>query len=424
MLRRVYSVGEVTGYLRDLLEADALLGNIWVRGEISNCKHHTSGHLYFTLKDAASCMRCVMFRSRCSQLNFLPSNGMSVIVRGHISIYERDGQCQLYAEELAPDGMGALYAAYCRLKEQLQADGLFAPEHKKPLPRFPRKVGVVTSQNGAAWHDLVTVMRRRWPGISIVLAPAAVQGEQAPREICAALEVLDRRQDVDLIIVGRGGGSLEELWAFNTVEVARTIFKLRHPVVSAVGHETDYSIADLVADVRAATPSAAAELAVPSHLELENRLRRLHDRLVLAAVQGTLRQKQRQLQEIGERELERYPRQLCSRYKQELKLLRVQLLHGMQSGRDQARNRRQVLAEKLDSLNPLAILKRGYSVCCHPDSGRIVQSSNDVREGDLLKVILGEGSLNCKVTERMPAKAGAEVEGTLWSKEAGSRKNR
>jgi exodeoxyribonuclease VII large subunit len=413
MLRRVYSVGEVTGYLRDLLEADALLGNIWVRGEISNCKHHSSGHLYFTLKDAASCMRCVMFRSRCSQLNFLPESGMSVIVRGHVSIYERDGQYQLYVEELAPDGMGALYAAFCRLKEQLQAEGLFAPEHKKPLPSFPRKVGVVTSQNGAAWHDLVTVMRRRWPGISIVLAPAAVQGEQAPREICAALEALDRRPDVDLIIVGRGGGSLEELWAFNTVEVARTIFKLCHPVVSAVGHETDYSIADLVADIRAATPSAAAELAVPSHLELENRLHRLHDRLVLAAVQGTLRQKQRQLREIGERELERYPRQLCSRYQQELKLLQAQLLYKMKSGRDQARGSRRALVEKLDSLNPLAILKRGYSVCCDPDSGRIIQSSGDVREGDPLKVILGEGSLNCKVTERVPAKTGAEVEETL-----------
>ena len=399
MLRRVYSVGEVTGYLRDLLEGDALLGNIWVRGEISNCKHHTSGHLYFTLKDAASCMRCVMFRSRCSQLNFLPGNGMSVIVRGYVSVYERDGQYQLYAEELAPDGMGALYAAYCRLKEQLQAEGLFAPEHKKPLPRFPRKVGVVTSQNGAAWHDLVTVMRRRWPGISIVLAPAAVQGEQAPREICAALEMLDRRQDVDLIIVGRGGGSLEELWAFNTVEVARMIFKLRHPVVSAVGHETDYSIADLVADVRAATPSAAAELVAPSHLELENRLRGLQDRLVLAAVHGTLGRRQRQLQEIGERELERSPRRLISERKQELKLLHLQLMNRMQSRRDQVSNRKQVLAEKLDSLSPLAVLKRGYSICRHLASGRLIQSSRAVKEGDLLEVILGEGSLNCQVNK-------------------------
>ena len=403
MLRRVYSVGEVTEYLRDLLEADALLGNIWVRGEISNCKHHTSGHLYFTLKDAASSMHCVMFRSRCSQLNFLPGNGMSVIVRGYISVYERDGQCQLYAQELAPDGMGALYEAYCRLREQLQAEGLFAPEHKKPLPRFPRKVGVITSQNGAAWHDLVTVMRRRCPGISLVLAPAAVQGEQAPREICAALEMLDQRQDVDVIIVGRGGGSLEELWAFNTVEVARAIFELRHPVVSAVGHETDYSIADLVADVRAATPSAAAELVVPSHLELENRLLGLQDRLVLATVQGTLRRKQRQLQEIGERELERYPRHLLSEHKQDLKLLHLQLLHGMQHLRDQARNRKQVLAEKLDSLSPLAILRRGYSICRHLTSGRLIQSSRAVKEGDNLEVILGEGSLNCQVVEKWDA---------------------
>ncbi len=399
VIRRIYSVGEATGYLRDLLEADALLNSIWIRGEISNCKHHTSGHLYFTLKDAASSMRCVMFRSRCSQLNFLPSNGMGVIVRGRISIYERDGQYQLYAEELASDGMGALYAAYCRLKEQLQAEGLFEQEHKKPLPHLPRKVGVVTSQNGAAWHDLVTVMRRRFPGMAIVLAPAAVQGEQAPREICSALEALDQRPDIDVIIVGRGGGSLEELWAFNTVEVARAIFHLHHPVVSAVGHETDYSIADLVADVRAATPSAAAELVAPSHLELEHRVRQLQDRLILSAVQGILRQKQRQLQEIGERDLGRYPKQLLFQHKQELRLLHLQLTNKMQLLRDQASHRKQVLAEKLDSLSPLAILRRGYSICRDPVSGRLIQSSLLVKEGDPLEVILSEGSLRCKVEE-------------------------
>lgn len=409
-LRRIYSVGEVTGYLRDLLEADPLLGNVWIRGEISNYKRHTSGHLYFTLKDSSSCMRCVMFRSRCSQLSFLPANGMSVIIRGRISVYERDGQYQLYAEELAPDGMGALYAAYLRLKEQLQAEGLFAEERKKPLPRFPRKVGVVTSQNGAAWHDLLTVMRRRFPGISIILASAAVQGEQAPGEICAALEALDRRRDVDVIIVGRGGGSLEELWAFNTVEVARAISSLRHPVVSAVGHETDYSIADLVADVRAATPSAAAELVAPSRQELEHRLRQLRERLVAAAVHATLRQKQRQLQEIGQRDLRRYPMQLISLYRQELKLQHLQLLHGMQSRRDQAISRKQVLAEKLDSLSPLAILKRGYSICRDPATGRLIQSSRGVREGDGIEVILGEGRLNCQVQETR--------EGASWSVEA------
>jgi exodeoxyribonuclease VII large subunit len=251
-------------------------------------------------------------------------------------------------------------------------------------------------------------MRRRFPGISIVLAPAAVQGEQAPREICAALEALDRRQDVDVIIVGRGGGSLEELWAFNTVEVARAIFKLRHPVVSAVGHETDYSIADLVADVRAATPSAAAELVAPLRMELENRLLRLHDRLVLAGVQGTLRQKQRQLQETGG--LDRYPRRLLSEQKQELKLLHLKMLHRMQKERDQAAGRKQVLAEKLDSLNPLAILKRGYSICRHPASGRLIMSSRTVKKGDILEVVLGEGSLHCEVR--------STKEETPWSTEA------
>ncbi len=398
MLRRIYSVGEVTGYLRDLLEADALLNNVWIRGEISNCRHHTSGHLYFTLKDASSCIRCVMFRSRCSQLQFMPSNGMSVVVRGSVGVYERDGQYQLYAEELAPDGVGALYMAYCQLKDQLQAEGLFDQDLKKSLPRFPRKVGVVTSQNGAAWHDLTTVMQRRWPGIAIVLAPAAVQGEQAPAEICRALKVLDRRTDIDVIIVGRGGGSLEELWAFNTVEVARTIFMLHHPVVSAVGHETDYTIADLVADVRAATPSAAAELVAPSRMELEHRLQLLQERLVQAGAR-MLKNKQRRLQELHWRKLERYPQALISRHKQEIKVLRLQLMHELQTFRDRAANRRRVLAEKLDSLSPLAILKRGYSICRDLDSGRLIISSRTVNRGDIVEVILGEGSLNCQVRE-------------------------
>jgi exodeoxyribonuclease VII large subunit len=402
VLRRIYSVGEVTGYLRDLLEADPLLNNIWIRGEISNCKRHTSGHLYFTLKDASSCLRCVMFRSRCSQLQFLPCNGMNVIVRGCVSVYERDGQYQLYAEELAPDGVGALYVAFCQLKDQLQAEGLFAPEHKKTLPRFPRKVGVVTSRNGAAWHDLVTVMQRRWPGIAIVLAPAAVQGEQAPREICNALQLLDRRPDIDVIIVGRGGGSLEELWAFNTVEVARTIFTLRHPVVSAVGHETDYTIADMVADVRAATPSAAAELVVPSRLELAHRLQQLQERLSQAGAR-ILKNRQRRLQELCRRKLERYPQALISRHQQRVRLLHLQLTHQVQSYRERAENRKRVLAEKLDSLSPLAILRRGYSICREQASGRLITSSRTVNAGDLVEVILSEGSLNCQVNEKREA---------------------
>ncbi|MDH7576228.1 MAG: exodeoxyribonuclease VII large subunit [Bacillota bacterium] len=391
-------MGEVTNYLRNLLEGDPVLNSIWVRGEISNFKFHTSGHLYFTLKDEAGSLRCVMFRSRSGQLSFLPANGMNVLVRGYISLYEREGSCQLYVEELTPDGLGALYLAYCQLKARLEREGLFASEHKKPLPFLPRKIGVITSPNGAAWHDLVTVMRRRFPGIPILLAPAAVQGEQAPMQLCAALAALNRRFDLDVIIMGRGGGSLEELWAFNTEEVVRAIFNSRIPVVSAVGHETDYTIADFVADLRAPTPSAAAELVVPARAELERKLYSLQNRLIQATLQ-ILKGKQEQVRGNAGRNFTCLLQNRAIVHQQEVKLLSLRLIQEMRKTWESNRTKIEVLAGKLNSLSPLTILQRGYSLCWVPQTGQLIRSSRQVGEGDALEVILGEGSLSCLVKE-------------------------
>ncbi|HAA90462.1 MAG: Exodeoxyribonuclease 7 large subunit [Thermoanaerobacterales bacterium 50_218] len=398
VVRRIYSVGEVTSYLRNLLDGDPLLSNIWVRGEISNFKKHTSGHMYFVLKDDSSCLRCVMFRSRNSQLLFVPTNGMRVIARGSVSVYERDGLYQLYVEELSPDGVGSLYLAYCQLKARLQAEGLFAAEKKKPLPFLPRKVGIVTSPNGAAWRDLVSVMRRRFPGIPIVLAPAAVQGEQAPEQIVKALEILNQRSDIDVIIVGRGGGSLEELWAFNTEEVARAIFASRIPVVSAVGHETDFTITDLVADLRAPTPSAAAELVVPCRAELERKVRSLQNRL-LQALDRYYRSKQLRVKQVAGRNMVGLLQNLIAAHKQELRLCSLRLLQRIRILRENWRSQVKLLAGKLDLLSPLTVLERGYSLCWDPQKEQLVRSRKQVQKGDLIEVILSDGSLECLIEE-------------------------
>ncbi|MGB9791598.1 MAG: exodeoxyribonuclease VII large subunit [Thermacetogeniaceae bacterium] len=403
MLRRIFRVGEIAAHIRDLLECDTLLSDVWVRGEVSNFKHHTSGHLYFTLKDEMGSLRCVMFRSRASFLEFLPVDGMSVVVRGYVSFYEREGNCQLYAEEIKPDGVGAFYLAYCLLKEKLEAEGLFSADNKKPIPFLPRKVGVVTSPNGAAWHDIVSVIRRRFPQMPIVLAPASVQGEQAPYEIQAALAALGRRKDIDVVIVGRGGGTLEELWAFNTEEVARAIFNMPIPVVSAVGHETDYSIADFVADLRAPTPSAAAEMVVPDRRELEQKLNDLYCRL-LRAVTRSLRDKQSRIRAIAEHNL---PLSAVSRLvlkKREVSFLERRLLEAIRSKIATSKSKIELLAAKLDGVSPLAILRRGYCLCCNPKTGRVIKSVRESDVGEMVDVVLKDGKMHCLVKEmrRLP----------------------
>lgn len=259
----VLTVSELTGMIKYLFDSNEILRQVYVRGEISNFKYHLSGHLYFVLKDERAQIRCVMFKNRTILLPFMPENGMKVIALGYVTVYERNGEYQLYVDDMQPDGIGALYLAYEKLKEKLQKEGLFDVSFKKPIPFLPKKIGIITSLNGAAIRDLLTVIRRRYPNVNILIAPVSVQGKQAVDEICEAIKDLNNVGNLDVIILGRGGGSIEELWTFNEEKVARAIFNSRIPIISAVGHETDYTIADFVADKRAPTPSAAGEMVVP-----------------------------------------------------------------------------------------------------------------------------------------------------------------
>ncbi len=361
-----FSVTELTTYIRRLFENDPKLSRLRVRGELSNFRRHHSGHCYFTLKDAGASLRCVMFRSRASGLKFEPGDGQRVRVTGSVSIYDRDGTYQLYAESMIADGLGDLGVAFARLREKLMAEGLFDEQRKKPIPFMPRSVGVVTSPTGAALRDIVTVARRRHPGISLLLFPAQVQGEDAPEQIVRGIRLLDQSGRVDVIVIGRGGGSIEELWAFNDERVVRAIAAAVTPIVSAVGHQTDITLSDFAADLRAATPSQAAELVVPDRLELYRRLqagqRRLNQSLKHRLIKRRLRL-ERCLQSV----LFRRPRELLRDRAQLLDQLADRLQGAMAVLLKQKSYRLRIDAGKLNMLNPLAVLQRGYSVVRRPD---------------------------------------------------------
>ena len=304
---RIFSVKEITRYIRMKLESDGLLADVWLRGEISNFTHHTSGHMYFTLKDEASRIKCVMFAAHNRRLPFTPRDGTKVIARGSVTVYERDGNYQFYVTQMQPDGIGSLYLAFEQLKRKLEAEGLFDPARKRPLPRFPRTIGVVTSPTGAAIRDILTTLGRRYPQAKVALVPVLVQGEGAAPSIVRAIELLNRLGEADVMIVGRGGGSIEELWAFNEEIVARAIAASRIPVISAVGHETDFTIADFVADLRAPTPTAAAELAVPHVLELKETLEHLKRRM-RGALAAAVESRRQRLERIRRSPVLLYPR--------------------------------------------------------------------------------------------------------------------
>jgi len=395
---RILGVGEVVRYIQGLLEEDSLLQNLWVRGEISNFRS-SGAHWYFTLKDAASSLRCVMFRSRAVRVNFLPQNGLQVVVRGYVSVFERDGGLSFYVEELQADGAGALWVAFQNLKARLEAEGLFAPQAKRPLPFFPRVVGIVTSPYGAAFHDLKTIIHRRAPGTRIILAPSAVQGQQAPSEIVSALAQLNAIPEVEVIIVGRGGGSLEELWAFNTEMVARAIRASRVPVISAVGHETDFTIADLAADRRAPTPSAAAEMVVPVQSELMRQVK-LQQMRLFKAMQQRLSRCQERLKQVSQRRVLLSPYGFLQLRQQLLDSQQRMLERSMQQRLFLYRQRLGALSRQLDALSPLAVLGRGYAVCRRFPGQEIIFSYQQVEEGQKVEVWLKEGWLLCEVTDR------------------------
>jgi exodeoxyribonuclease VII large subunit len=394
-VRPVLSVREVTLYVKRLLERDQLLQAVWVRGEISNFKWHTSGHIYFTLKDESAQIKCVMFRSAAQRLRFRPDNGMQVLVHGNVTVFERDGAYQLYAVEMDPAGLGALHLEFEQLKRRLAAEGLFDEEHKRPLPALPRRVGIVTAPTGAAIRDMITVARRRFPSVHLVIAPALVQGSEAPASLIRGLKLLARVDGVDVIIIGRGGGSLEDLWAFNDEGLARAIRNCPVPVVSAVGHETDYTIADFAADLRAPTPSAAAELVVPSRSELAGQVDALRIRLA-AATRRIVERKRIRLRGLAERPVLQRPQGRLLQDRQRLDDLIRRL--GFVGGKMLESHRRELgaLAGRLDALSPLAVLARGYAIA-RAESGAIIKDAHQVAVGDAIQVMVHKGQLHCRV---------------------------
>ncbi|BAD40831.1 exodeoxyribonuclease VII large subunit [Symbiobacterium thermophilum] len=395
--RQLLTVRELTRYVKDLLDEDPLLRSVWVQGEISNFKWHHSGHIYFTLKDEVAQVKVVMFRSYANRLRFRPENGMQVIVQGNVTVFERDGVYQLYAAAMEPYGLGALHLEFEQLKRRLAAEGLFDEALKRPIPSLPRAVGLVTAPTGAAIRDMITVARRRFPGMRLVLAPALVQGPDAPESLIRALGLVARVPEVDVVIIGRGGGSLEDLWAFNDERLARAIRACPVPVVSAVGHETDYTIADFAADLRAPTPSAAAELVVPSRSELLGVVDGLRIRLSTAARRSVERRRIR-LRALTERPVLQRPqgRVLQDRQRLDGLVRRLEYLGGSLL----AARRRELggLAGRLEALSPLAVLARGYAIA-RTEEGRVVKDAAQLQVGDRLDVLLHRGSVRCQVEE-------------------------
>jgi len=387
---QVYSVTQLTGYIRSLFDVDPLLQDVWVEGEVSNYFQSSAGHVYFTLKDAQAQLRCVLWRSQVASLEYLPANGNAVIVHGRASVYEAQGSYQLYVDQIRPLGTGALFLQFEALKEKLDQEGLFASERKRPLPRFPRRLGVVTSPRGAALRDILEILRRRYPLVEVILAPAQVQGEEAPPQIVAALDALNAHTDVDAILVARGGGSLEELWAFNDERVARAIFASRVPVITGVGHETDFTIADFVADVRAPTPSAAAEIAVPDQNVLRDQTRQWRDALVQAARQviADLRNKTAHATGLLRR---LSPRATLDRRRQGLDSRQERMATQQRHRLALLRQRLSGMNLRLQALSPQATLERGYAIVSRRDSGAIVTRTDQVQPADRIDVRVSDG---------------------------------
>lgn len=396
MSEHIFTVGEINQYIKKVLENDPLLSGFWLKGELSNFTSHSSGHMYFTIKDETGSVKCVMFRSRTNRVRFNPSNGQKVMVMGYISLYEKGGQYQLYVQEMVEDGIGDLYEKYEKLKKKLSEEGLFAEERKRNLPFFPRRVGVVTSPTGAAVRDIITVISRRMPSTEIILVPAQVQGVGSAESIVKALDDI-LRFEPQVIIAGRGGGSIEELWSFNEEIVVRKISESPVPVISAVGHETDFTLSDFAADVRAATPSMAAEIAVPNKKELEENLWQKERRL-LKGIENNLSRKKKSLEEILKRKIFVSPEKMWENKNLQLEYLREKLIHRQENIIKEKNNRLEKAAEKTDLLSPLKTLSRGYSITFSQE-GRLIKDSRDVEEKENINVKLFKGNLICNVIE-------------------------
>jgi exodeoxyribonuclease VII large subunit len=392
---RIWSVTQVTNYLKELLETDPNLSPVMLKGEISNFHHHSSGHMYFTIKDEKTQLSAVMFKGYNQSLDFIPEDGMSVIVEGKISIYPARGQYQIYVHQMQPDGIGSLHLAYEQLKERLEKEGLFRVELKQAIPKVPAKVGVVTSPTGAAIRDIISVIKRRFSNVSLLIAPSQVQGVGAEETLVRGLELLNQ-SDVDVIIIGRGGGSIEDLWAFNKEKLARAIFNSRIPIISAVGHETDFTIADFVADLRAPTPSAAAELVVSNREEIVKYLARLYNNLN-SAMDNRINRLNDRLLSLKERRALRLPEEKITEYMQQVDELSMKLEKEIGDNLTKKQEELERVVGQLNSLSPLSTFARGYSLARKLDSKEEIKSIAQLEEGEMIEVILKDGALECKV---------------------------
>ncbi len=395
MSLKVLSVTQVNEYVRATLDADPLLNAVAVKGEISNYKLYPSGHHYFTLKDDNAALKCVMFRNYGMRLRFRPENGMKVIAAGNISVYARDGAYQLYCNTIIPDGVGDLHIAFEQLKAKLSAEGLFDPEHKKPIPKYPATIGIITSSAGAAIHDMLRILSKRYPLCNVKLLPVRVQGDEAPGEIAAAIGYANHHKLADLLIVGRGGGSIEDLWAFNDEIVARAIYASEIPVISAVGHEPDVTISDYVADLRAATPSNAAELAVPDQNALRQRFDETATRMtnVLVSRVSALRNR---LKAISATPALQSANQYANQRRQALLQMDSRLRSACNLMVSNEKRRFVSLAAKMDAMSPLKVLSRGYAVA-RSSEGNVIRSINHVAVNDNIDVLFHDGVISAKI---------------------------
>lgn len=395
-MRNVYSVKQVNSYVKNMFSQDFMLNHIYVKGEVSNCKYHTSGHIYFSLKDESGTIACVMFASARSGLSFRMQEGQNVIVLGSVSVYERDGKYQLYAKEIILDGAGALYERFEALKKELEEMGMFAAEYKQPIPRYVKSVGIVTAPTGAAVRDIINISKRRNPYVQLILYPALVQGEGAAASIVRGIRMMEQ-QNVDVIIVGRGGGSMEDLWAFNEEAVARAIFECTIPIISAVGHETDTLISDYVADLRAPTPSAAAELAVYElssvQIMCEEYKRRMYQQ-----IRQRIDFSRRQTEQMAFRLKVAHPRQKLNEQRQYLADLDSRMRIRMNSALEESRHKLAIYIEKMKGLSPLQKLNQGYAYATDK-SGRTVRSIKDTKQGEVLDVYVTDGRVRTQVMD-------------------------
>lgn len=394
---RTLTVSELNNVIKALIDNEPLLDKVCVRGELSNYKIYPSGHHYFTLKDSESSVRCVMFKSSASKLRFRPESGMGVTAFGRISVYPRDGAYQLYCSDLIPEGTGDLQIAYEQLKAKLASEGLFDPSHKKKLPAFPKKIAIITSSAGAAVHDMIRILGHRWPMTKVILLPVRVQGVEAPPEIVGAIRYANLHNIADVIITGRGGGSIEDLWAFNDERVARAIYASTIPVISAVGHEPDVTISDYVADARASTPSNAAEIAVPDVSDIRELLSNLEIREEQSISKQLMRLSSR-LNDLKERRVLQSPMAYVDGKRADLDYMRDKLISSSDRIISSKRSEFVALAASLDAMSPLKVLSRGYSITAG-SNGEMVRSINDVRPNEKIRICVSDGVIKCRVED-------------------------